>query len=191
MPLPEPNTDEDRGEFIERCLQDDTAKDEFPEQPQRFAVCQSKWEAGIKKGESIKKPNENDITEKVTLIGTITKVDKDRMIAYGWFSVIEIKGEAVVDAHGDVILEDTLIDAAHEFMMESRAGKVMHQGRRVADIVESVVFTKDLQKALGIDLGKVGWFGAMHFRDEKVWVKVKSGELSAFSIGGVARRTEI
>lgn len=121
--------------------------------------------------------------------GSITKVsDDDMRIAWGWFSVIEEGGVPVVDAQDDVIGETTLVKAVHEFVLDSRAGKLMHKGRRVADIVESVVFTRDVQNALGIDLGKVGWFGAMKFRDDEVWAKVKSGELRAFSIGGVGQR---
>jgi hypothetical protein len=46
------------------------------------------------------------------------------------------------------------------------------------------VLTKDLQAALGIDLGKVGAFGAMKFNDEATWADVKSGKFAAFSIGG-------
>lgn len=123
--------------------------------------------------------------------GRIEKLDEEKRIAYGWFSVIEQDGEAVVDSHGDIIREPTLVKAVHDFILEARAGKVMHQGRRVADVIESIVFTKDVQKALGIDLGRVGWFGAMKFRDEEVWSRVKSGELPAFSIGGVGKRRVI
>lgn len=146
---------------------------------------------GIEKFEEVEDDAMGSITEKFSLIGSIEKLDKEKRLAFGWFSVIEIKGKTVVDSHGDVILEDTLMEAAHNHIIQSRAGKVMHQGRKIGDIVESVVFTKDLQKALGIDLGKVGWFGAMKIHDEKVWEKVKSGELSSFSIGGIARRTKI
>ena len=132
-----------------------------------------------------------NMNDGVSLQGKITKVDADERIAYGWFSVIEKDGKAVVDSQGDVIAEKTLTKAVHEFLVDSRAGKVMHGGRRVADVVESMVFSKDVQKALGIDLGLVGWFGAMKFRDDAVWERVKSGELKAFSIGGTAKMKEI
>jgi hypothetical protein len=125
------------------------------------------------------------------LTARITKVDEDQRLVSGWFSVIEDGGERVVDAQGDVISEAALVKAAHDFMRDSRAGKAMHQGRRAADVVESIVFTRDLQKALGIDLGKVGWFATMKVRDDEVWKRVKSGELCAFSIGGTGRRRKI
>lgn len=123
--------------------------------------------------------------------GQITKLDEELRLAYGWFSVIEENGQAVVDRQGDVIGEATLRKAAHDFIVDARAGKVMHRGKRVADIVDSIVLTKEVQKALGIDLGKVGWFGAMRFRDEDAWRRVKSGELAAFSIGGHAETVDL
>jgi hypothetical protein len=129
---------------------------------------------------------------KYTATGRIAKLDDEARVAYGWFSVIEDEdGRAVVDGQGDVIDERTLTKAAHEFVVDARAGKVMHKGRRVADLVESIVFTKDVQGALGIDLGIVGWFGAMKFRDNSAWARVKSGELAAFSIGGLGRRVAV
>jgi hypothetical protein len=42
MPLPKPGNDEDRQEFLERCM--DELEGEFPEQNQRYAVCISQWE---------------------------------------------------------------------------------------------------------------------------------------------------
>lgn len=131
------------------------------------------------------------VTEKVrdvSLSITVEKVAKEKRIAYGWFSVIEEKGKTVVDHHGDVIGEDTLVEAAHQYVQKYRAGKVMHSGEQVGEVVESVVFTKELQKALGIDLKKVGWFGGIKFSDEKQWARVKSGELREFSIGGFSRK---
>lgn len=128
---------------------------------------------------------------KTELIGRITKLDEERRVVYGWASVVEENGQAVVDAQGDVITPDTLYEAAHGFVLDTRAGKVMHQGRRVADVVESLVFTKELQSALGLDLKKVGWFIGMKVRDEEVWKRVKNGELRAFSVGGTGVRAAL
>ena len=61
----------------------------------------------------------------------------------------------------------------------------MHE-TEAGGIVASIVFTEDLQKQLGIDLGKVGWFGTYKVTDDEVWEKVKSGDLPMFSIGGKA-----
>ena len=39
MPLPSPKLNEDRSEFISRCVRDQVTKDEFPNMRQRVAVC--------------------------------------------------------------------------------------------------------------------------------------------------------
>ena len=43
MPLPVPDSDETQVEFVQRCMQDETATAEFPDRLQRYAVCNSKW----------------------------------------------------------------------------------------------------------------------------------------------------
>lgn len=42
--MPEPRQGEKRDEFIDRCMGDDEANEDFPDQSQRFAFCNSKWE---------------------------------------------------------------------------------------------------------------------------------------------------
>lgn len=123
--------------------------------------------------------------------GEITKIDEDRHLVFGFFSVIEENGEVVVDKQGDIIDEETLEDAAYGFVMNARIAGEMHERRGVGDLVESIVFTKSKQKALGIDLKKVGWFGGFKITDEEVWKKIKSGEYPAFSIGGAGVREEV
>jgi len=43
MPMPKPKKDEKKDEFIERCMSDDTMKDEFEDNDQRLAVCHDIW----------------------------------------------------------------------------------------------------------------------------------------------------
>lgn len=125
----------------------------------------------------------------VEMSAVITKTDEERRVVYGWASVIEEGGKPVVDSQGDVIEEAELVKAAESFMLASREAGEMHvRTRHVGKVVTSIVFTKELQKALGIDLGKVGWFVGMKILDDKVWAKVKAKEYTAFSIGGRARR---
>ncbi len=122
---------------------------------------------------------------------TVLKVDADKKLVWGWASIIEVNGEPVVDHQGDMIDEETLVVAAHKFIADARKAKVMHDGDVIGEIVESLVFTKEIQKALGIDVGKVGWFICMKINNADVWKRVKDGELKAFSIGGVGERVEI
>jgi signal peptide peptidase SppA len=43
MPLPSPRTDEERQNFLSRCMGNDTMKRDFPDQKQRAAVCFRQW----------------------------------------------------------------------------------------------------------------------------------------------------
>jgi cation transport regulator ChaB len=121
-------------------------------------------------------------------VAAISKVDEEKQMVYGFASVIEKDGETVVDLQDDIISEDELIKAAHEFMRNSQEGHVLHTGFVGGDIPESLVLTKGLQDALNIDIGKVGWLIGYHVQDPTVWADVKSGRLREFSIGGSAMR---
>lgn len=46
MPLPKPKPAEGRQDFLNRCMDNETMKTEYPGESQRFAVCQSQWESG-------------------------------------------------------------------------------------------------------------------------------------------------
>ena len=115
----------------------------------------------------------------------IFKVDVEKRLVTGWFSVVEEGGQPVTDKQDDVIKPETLEKAAHQFMLDSRVGGHMHE-TEAGGIVASIVFTKDIQEQLDIDLGKVGWFGTYKVTDDEVWERVKSGDLPMFSIGGRA-----
>jgi HK97 family phage prohead protease len=44
MPIPNPSDGESHDEFVERCMGNDTMKDDYPDDDQRLAVCQTQWE---------------------------------------------------------------------------------------------------------------------------------------------------
>lgn len=113
-------------------------------------------------------------------------------LVYGWASIIEKDGQEVTDHQGDRIEQDELLHAAHDYM-KRRDGGVMHDetGHNIGHIVESVIFTHDLQKALGIDLGKVGWLIGYQITDPRVRAMAQSRVLKAFSIGGKGRREPV
>jgi hypothetical protein len=121
----------------------------------------------------------------------IMKLNDEKQLVSGFAVVYERGGEEVVDYQGDVVDEEVVTKAAHEFMREYRHGKVLHRGDPVGEIVESAVLSRDVQKALGIDLGKSGWWVVYKVKDPDVWAKVKEGKLKAFSIGGRGIRKEI
>jgi len=44
MPLPEPTSNEDREQFVERCIQNSIIKKEFNNNEQRIAVCENLYD---------------------------------------------------------------------------------------------------------------------------------------------------
>ena len=43
MPLPTPNPDETKNDFISRCLTNDTVRSDFSSDEQIVAVCERQW----------------------------------------------------------------------------------------------------------------------------------------------------
>lgn len=127
-------------------------------------------------------------TTEFKVASSIAKVNEEKRLVSGWASVIEEDGEPVEDRQGDVISEEELEKAAHKFVADYRASKAMHKGDQIGTVVDSMVFTKEQQEALGIDLGKTGWYITMKIDDDEAWEKVKKGEFQGFSIGGKAKR---
>lgn len=125
------------------------------------------------------------------------KVNEEQRIVWGWASVIEQDGKMVVDWQGDMIEPEELAKAAYGYVADARVGKAMHDGPKVAELIESIVVTKDggfpaLCKALGMEMPAPmpmqGWWVGFKVQDDAVWKRVKAGELRAFSIGGSGKR---
>ncbi len=131
-------------------------------------------------------------TEK-SFTADITKVDADKHLVFGWVTVAEEKGKPLVDKQGDVMSPEAMEDMAYNFTLNCRKGGEMHWKEKVGvgKLVESMAFTKEKQEALGIDLGKVGWWCGFKISDPDVWAKVKDGTYKAFSIHGKGLRQKI
>lgn len=120
----------------------------------------------------------------------VTKADEEKRLVFGFFSVVEVGGMPVVDLQGDVIAAKDIEDAAYRYMQFSRMGDDRHDERCKAVLIESMVFTKEKQQALGIDLGIVGWWGGFKVLDDTLWENFKSGKYESFSIGGRGHREQ-
>lgn len=121
----------------------------------------------------------------------IKKTDPDQQLIFGWASVVEKDGHAVIDKQGDIIPIAELENAAYEFTLNSRDHGDMHARKGMGKLVESMVFTKEKQVALGIDIGQVGWWVGFKVHDEDLWAAHKRGERPEFSIGGAAIPYEV
>lgn len=121
----------------------------------------------------------------------IKKYVPDQQLIFGWASVIEKDGKVIIDKQGDIIGPEELENAAYEFTLNSRNHGDMHQRTGVGKLVESMVFTREKQEALKIDLGQVGWWVGFKVSDKGLWEAHKRGERPEFSIGGAAIPVEV
>jgi hypothetical protein len=121
-------------------------------------------------------------------VAVIAKLDDEQRVAWGWASVISVAGVPYVDTQGDIIDAETLEHATTDFMADVRLAKSMHEGGGIGEVLHSFPLTSQLAKSLGIQCDREGWIVGVKIRDDEVWARVKSGELAAFSIGGLTMR---
>lgn len=118
----------------------------------------------------------------------VFKFNEEQRLVYGWAYVSTVKGEISLDHSGEYIRPDELVKAATNFMLDVRVAKAMHSGSQIGEIVHSLPVTKEIATSLGITTDREGWIICVKVHDDSVWEDVKSGKLSAFSIGGRALR---
>lgn len=124
----------------------------------------------------------------------IMKSDDDKMLAFGWASVsMRVDGELIEDWQKDIVEPEELENAAYNYVLLYREGGEMHERGGAAVLIESVVFTEEKMKAIGIPAGTlpVGWWIGFKVTDPDVWEKVKDGTYPMFSIEGEAERVEV
>jgi len=126
-----------------------------------------------------------------------SKVDEDKHEVFGWASVVEMDGKPVVDRQGDWITPDEIEKAAYKYVLDSRKGG--HQHKREGDaafhasnMIESIVFTPEKIAKMGLPEDfPVGWWVGYKVHDGETWNKVKSGEVTGFSIHGSGKRVQV
>lgn len=121
----------------------------------------------------------------------IHKANDAEQLVSGWANVsVNADGSLPLDWQDDIIAPETLEKAAINFMLNYRESGEMHDGGSVGTVVESIVFTKEKQAALGIPEGIVpqGWFITVKIHDAAAFARVKDGTYKMFSIQGTCRR---
>lgn len=126
----------------------------------------------------------------------IFKTSDDKRLVFGWASVsIKLDGEQLLDRQQDLIDPEDLEAAAYEYVLNFRDTGELHNPdlRKKGKLVESVVFTKEKQRAMGIPDGivPVGWWIGFKIEDDEAWEKVKNGTYKMFSIEGRAHREPV
>lgn len=121
----------------------------------------------------------------------VKKSKEDKQLVFGWANISKDKdGNFPIDWDGDVTMPEDLEAAAYSYVLKYRTTGEKHEGEAVGELVESVMFTKEKQAALGIPDGIMpeGWWVGFHIPDAEVFAKIKSGEYEMFSVQGSAKR---
>lgn len=142
--------------------------------------------------------NQEPVIKSVTWDADITGIDEDKRQVFGWCTVTHVNGEEVTDKQGDYIPLDEIEKAAYNYVLTSRKGGDMHARdgdgpKHTADLIESVVFTPEKLKGMGINPDAVpnsGWWVGMKVNNDEQWKMVKNDERTAFSIHGKGKRTD-
>lgn len=137
---------------------------------------------------------QNDEDVRIDMNFTVTKSRADLGLVSGWANVsVNADGSIPFDWQDDIIPIEVLEKAAIGFMQDYRQSGVEHQGSSRGTVVESIVFTKEKQEALGIPEGTVpqGWFITVKVDDPELFEKVKAGQYRMFSIQGKMHRVTL
>ena len=113
---------------------------------------------------------------------TVRKVDDDEHIVGG-----VIYEPMVEDADGDFATAEDIRKAAYGYMAASQQIKLMHKGLPIrANVIESFIAPVDFKVEDQI-IKEGSWWVSVHVSDDNAWAAIKSGEITGFSMGGIAR----
>lgn len=121
---------------------------------------------------------------------TVLKVDEGLGLIFGWAIISTINGEEYFDKQNDHIPDDAMLDAAADFMLNSRQGGDMHltddEGNKVVGgtIVFAWPLTAEIAKAFDLTTDVTGLMIAYKPSDDVILEKFKDGTYTGFSIGG-------
>jgi len=111
----------------------------------------------------------------------IGKIDEDQRIVYA-----VVYEPFVLDTWGDFMLPEDIVETAHNFLkkpnLDQRIDTSHDYQSNGSYPIESFI-----ARANDPDFAEGAWVMGVKVPDDKVWAKVKSGELSGFSMAGMAK----
>lgn len=110
-------------------------------------------------------------------------VDQALGVVFGWAIVCKEDGKEYVDVQHNFIPENAMLNAATDFMENSRAGNEMHAGPDKGTYLFAFPLTEDIGKAMGIQCNRTGLMVGLKPPSD-VLAKFVSGEYTGFSIEG-------
>jgi len=128
---------------------------------------------------------EADMEINIEQVSSIRKIDIEKQIVWGI-----VYEPNKVDSQGDFATADEIEKACHGFLRDYNQIGLMHEdtlSKQQAVTVESYIAPMDF--VLGNEIVKQGsWVMAVHIQHNDIWQKVKTGEIAAFSMGGLGKR---
>lgn len=144
--------------------------------------------AKLPKPKKIKKDDEDEGEEALTksIYVPIIKAAKERKTITG--VVLEPN---TVDAHGDIIPEDVILDAAEDFLaninVQTTLGLMHKDFKQPLQLVQSFVISDSDVTINNVLVKKGSWVIVVRVLSDKIWQDIKDGKLTGFSIGGKAK----
>lgn len=128
--------------------------------------------------------NEDMVDTKITI--PLCKVEEERRLVTG----IVLEPDEV-DAHNDTVSMEEIENAAYNFLSDfNRSTQLgfMHKmfGEIGVRLVESWISRSD-QVLGGAPVKKGSWVITVKVEDDRLWKRIKEGQITGFSIGGTAR----
>lgn len=117
-------------------------------------------------------------------VARILKVDEELGLVLGWAIICTIEGQQYFDKQGDHIPDYSMLDAAVDFMLNSRVAKEMHVGDEKGVVVFAWPMTTEIAKSFGIETSQTGLMIAMKPDNPEMLEKFRDGTYNGFSIGG-------
>lgn len=114
----------------------------------------------------------------------VVKVDKSLGLVMGYAVICSENGEPYFDLQGDHCPDESMLEAATDFMQSARIAKDMHDSDQKGSVVFAWPLTAEIAKAFGLQTEKTGLMIAMKPSDDEILEKFASGEYTGFSIGG-------
>jgi len=135
-------------------------------------------------GDSVEKSDGEEFEIFVPIFFDKAAKDTDEHIVCG--IVYEPGDSEHTDSQGDYADEEEIRKACYQFMEDGIGFKVMHKGGAAqVSVLENYIAPQDV-KIAGKFVKKGSWVMTTRINDAKLWKKIKAGELTGFSMAGVA-----
>lgn len=106
----------------------------------------------------------------------VMKSDDEQRILYAISNVYSIGGVTVEDLDGEGFTTRAMEEFTAQVLKRDTSGTWEHEGEPSNIVVQGLVLSHEVQKALGIDLGMECLITATHFPDPAAWERAKEGD---------------